>query len=46
VLQEYTQVEAAALLGMGVRTIAYKLPRALDRLTELLLDAGLLVLPY
>ena len=46
VLQEYTQVEAAALLGMGVRTIAYKLPRALDRLTELLLDVGLLVLPY
>jgi hypothetical protein len=46
VLQEYTQVEAAALLGMGVRTIAYKLPKALDRLTELLLNAGLLVLPY
>ncbi len=46
VLQEYTQVEAAALLGMGVRTISYKFPRALDRLTELLLDAGLLVLPY
>ncbi len=46
VLQEYTHVEAAALLGMGVRTISYKFPRALDRLTELLLDAGLLVLPY
>jgi DNA-directed RNA polymerase specialized sigma24 family protein len=46
VLQEYTQVEAAALLGMGVRTVSYKFPRALDRLTELLLDAGLLVLPY
>jgi DNA-directed RNA polymerase specialized sigma24 family protein len=46
VLQEYTQVEAAALLGMGARTVSYKFPRALDRLTELLLDAGLLVLPY
>ena len=46
VLQEYTQVEAAALIGMGARTISYKFPRALDRLTELLLDAGLLVLPY
>ena len=46
VLQEYTQVEAAALLGMGARTISYKFPLALDRLTELLLDAGLLVLPY
>jgi len=46
VLQEYTQVEAAVLLGMAVRTISYKFPRALDRLTELLLDAGILVLPY
>jgi hypothetical protein len=46
VLQEYTQVEAAALLGMGVRTISYKFPQALDRLTQLLLDADLLVLPH
>jgi hypothetical protein len=46
VLQEYTQLEAAALLGMAGRTISYKFPRALDRLTELLLDAGLLVLPH
>jgi hypothetical protein len=45
VLQEYTQTEAAALLGMGVRTISYKFPQALDRLTQLLLDAGLLILP-
>lgn len=45
VLQEYTQAEAAALLGMGVRTISYKFPKAIDRLTEKLLDAGLLVLP-
>ena len=46
VLQEYTQAEAATLLGMGSRTISYKFPLALDRLTQLLLDAGLLVLPH
>src|SRR5208283_6055022 len=34
VLQEYTQAEAAILLGMSVRTICYKFPMALDRLTE------------
>jgi hypothetical protein len=46
VLQEYTQAEAASLLGMGIRTISYKFPQALDRLTEKLLESGLLVLPY
>jgi DNA-directed RNA polymerase specialized sigma24 family protein len=46
VLQEYTQTEAAALIGMGVRTISYKFPQALDRLTQLLLEAGLLILPH
>ncbi|MGA3264514.1 MAG: sigma factor-like helix-turn-helix DNA-binding protein [Terracidiphilus sp.] len=46
VLQEYTQAEAATLLGMSVRTISYKFPQALDRLTEKLLETGLLVLPY
>ncbi|MGA9069646.1 MAG: hypothetical protein WB424_05295 [Terracidiphilus sp.] len=45
VLQEYTQAETAPLLGMCVRTVAYKLPAALDRLTEKLLESGLLVLP-
>jgi hypothetical protein len=45
VLQEYTQAETAILLGMGVRTISYKFPQALDRLTEKLLATGLLVLP-
>jgi len=45
VLQEYTQAEVAALLGMSVRGVAYRLCHALDRLTELLLEAGLLVLP-
>lgn len=45
VLQEYTQAETAMLLGMSVRTISYRFPQAMDRLTEKLLDAGLLVLP-
>lgn len=45
VLQEYTQAEAATLIGMSVRTISYKFPQALDRLTEKLLETGLLVLP-
>jgi hypothetical protein len=45
VLQEYTQAETAALLGMSVRTVCYKLPQAVDRLTEKLLQAGLLVVP-
>jgi hypothetical protein len=45
VIQEYTQSEAASLLGMSVRAISYKFPLALDRLTEKLLEAGLLVLP-
>jgi len=46
VLQEYTQVETASLLGMSSRTVSYKLPIALDRLTEKLLEADLLVLPH
>jgi hypothetical protein len=46
VLQEYTQAEAATLLGMSVRAISYKFPQALDRLTEKLLKTGLLVLPH
>jgi len=45
VLQEYTQAETAIMLGMAVRTISYKFPAALDRLTEKLLESGLLVLP-
>lgn len=44
-LQEYTQAEAADLLGFSVRAISYKYPMALDRLTQLLLKAGLLILP-
>ncbi len=45
VLQEYTQAETAALLGMSARTVNYKFPQALDRLTEKLLNARLLILP-
>ena len=45
VLQEYTQAETAVLLGMSTRTISYKFPQALDRLTGQLLETGLLVLP-
>ena len=45
VLQEYTQAEAAMLLGMSVRAVSYKFSQALDRLTEKLLASGLLVLP-
>jgi hypothetical protein len=45
VLQEYTQAETATLLGMSVRTVSYKFPQAIDRLTEQLLETGLLVLP-
>jgi DNA-directed RNA polymerase specialized sigma24 family protein len=45
VLQEYTQTEAAVMLGIGLRAISYKIQMALDRLTEKLLQANLLVLP-
>jgi len=46
VLQEYTQAEAATLLGMSPRAMSYKFPQALDRLTEKLLESSLLVLPH
>jgi RNA polymerase sigma factor (sigma-70 family) len=45
VLQEYTQAEAAQLLGMSPRTISNRFPKALDQLTEKLLETGLLILP-
>ena len=45
VLQDYTQSETADMLGMAVRTVVYKFPQALDRLTQLLRDSGLLILP-
>lgn len=46
VLQEYTQAEAAALLGMSARTVCYRFPLSLDRLTERFLESKLLVLPH
>ncbi|MFZ0302944.1 MAG: sigma factor-like helix-turn-helix DNA-binding protein [Terracidiphilus sp.] len=45
VLQEYTQPEAASLLGMSTRAVSYKFAQALDRLTQKLLDTGLLMIP-
>jgi DNA-directed RNA polymerase specialized sigma24 family protein len=45
VVQEYTQTETAALLGMGARHIAHRLGLALDRLSEKLLAGGLLTIP-
>lgn len=45
VLQEYTHVETADLLRISVRSVSTKYPIALDRLTELLLANGLLILP-
>lgn len=45
ILQEYTQVETADLLRISVRTVCNKLPQAIDRLTEALVEADLLVLP-
>jgi hypothetical protein len=46
VLQEYTHSEVASLLGMCTRKVSYKFPLALDRLTEKLLENGLLILPH
>ena len=46
VLQDYTHAETADMLGISLRTVSYKFPQALDRLTRFLLDAGLLVLPH
>ena len=45
VLQDYTQFEVAAMLGMGTRTVSNRFPLALDRLTEKLLESDLLVFP-
>jgi DNA-directed RNA polymerase specialized sigma subunit len=45
VLQEYTQEETAAMLGVSVRAVSYKYKKALDNLTDLLLHADLLILP-
>ncbi|MBA3912296.1 MAG: hypothetical protein H0X25_00210 [Acidobacteriales bacterium] len=42
VLQDYSQAEAAELLGCRRRTVVRCYPEALDRLSEILLDGGLL----
>jgi hypothetical protein len=44
-LQEYTHAEAATLIGTSLRTITTKLPQAIDRLTESLVESDLLTLP-
>jgi predicted DNA-binding protein (UPF0251 family) len=41
-LQEYTQSEAAGLLGVSLRTVVRRYADALDRLSVVLLDRGLL----
>ena len=41
-LQEYTQEEAARLLGCSRRTVARKYPEALDHLSEFFLEVGLI----
>lgn len=46
VVQDYTQAEAASLLGMSSRSMSERYPQAIDRLTRILLDADLLVLPH
>ena len=46
ILQEYTQSEAASMLGVCLRTVSTRLAMALDRLTEILLAAEILILPY
>ncbi len=41
-MQEYTQAEAASLLGLSLRTCVERYGRALDKLTGILLKARLL----
>jgi hypothetical protein len=45
VLQEYTHAEAAALIGVGVGIVSYRVPRIIDVLTEILVKADLLTVP-
>ena len=41
-MQEYTQGEAASLLGMSLRTVVRRYAEALDRLTGVFLQSGIL----
>ncbi len=43
-LQVYTHTETADLLGISVRAVCVKLPKALDQLTESLVEAHLLLI--
>ena len=43
VLQDYTQAEAAVFLGCSRRTVIRKFPEAIDNLTALFLDRGILL---
>jgi DNA-directed RNA polymerase specialized sigma24 family protein len=42
-LQDYTQNEAARMLGCWRRTVGRRFPEALDRVTEIFLESGLLI---
>lgn len=42
-LQDYTQNEAARVLGCWRRTVGRRFPEALDRMTGIFLDSGLLI---
>ena len=42
VLEEYTQAEIARLLGCTKRWIEFRIPEAIDELTRILLDSGLM----
>jgi hypothetical protein len=41
-LEQYTQAEAAAMLGISMRTVTRRYSEALDKLTRLFLERGLL----
>jgi len=42
VFQDYTQEEAAATFGCTLRTLTRRFPEAIDRMTQILIDCGLL----
>lgn len=44
-IQDYTESETAPLVGMSARSVANKFPLAIDRLTQRLIDRGLLIVP-
>ena len=43
-IQQFTHAETAEFMGMSVRSISVKLPQAIDRLTEMLVEKDLLIL--